>query len=69
MPEVTLKFNLPEESEEFETSVNGQKYRDTLNDLRDYIRNKRKHSDDTSTTWDEVFTVFWDAVKDNNIEL
>lgn len=42
--EAILKFNLPEEKEEFETAVSGGNYKSALYELDQYLRNKAKHS-------------------------
>ena len=44
--EATLKFNLPEETEEFNTAVNAGNYKNALYELNQYLRNKAKHSSD-----------------------
>ena len=47
--EATLKFNLPEETEEFNTAVNASNYKNTLWELNQYLRNTVKHSSDEKT--------------------
>ena len=42
----TLEFNLPEEREEFETSVNAYRYKSALWELDNYLRGKIKHAPD-----------------------
>lgn len=44
--EATLKFNLPEETEEFETAVNASNYKNALWELNQYLRNESKWSSD-----------------------
>lgn len=44
--EATLKFNLPEENDEFNTAVNASNYKNALWELDQYLRNKAKHSSD-----------------------
>ena len=44
--EAILKFNLPEETEEFNTAVNASNYKNALWELNQYLRNTVKHSSD-----------------------
>ncbi len=44
--EATLKFNLPEETDEFNTCVNASNYKNALWELNQYLRNTVKHSSD-----------------------
>ena len=44
--EAILKFNLPEETEEFNTCVNASNYKNALWELNQYLRNKSKYSSD-----------------------
>jgi hypothetical protein len=40
-----LKFNLPEDNEEFQMSINGHKYHCAINDILQHLRDKIKYSD------------------------
>lgn len=41
----TLKFNLPEENDEYYMAVNGNKFQLVLWDLDQYLRNEIKYND------------------------
>lgn len=45
MAKATLEYDLPEESKEFETAINGNKYISCLQDFDNFLRNKIKHAD------------------------
>lgn len=53
-----LKFTLPEEQDEFETSQKGMKYLIVLEDLDNHFRNQLKYNpnltDDTAKAYEEV---------------
>ena len=42
----TLEFNLPEESQEFRTAINGWKFKSVLNEINEDLRSKIKWQDD-----------------------
>lgn len=42
---VTLRFSLPEQSEEYESHFNGPKYQAHWEELQSWVRNKLKHED------------------------
>jgi hypothetical protein len=42
--EAILKFNLPEENEEFNTAVNSSNYKNALWEINQFLRNKSKWS-------------------------
>jgi len=46
MPKATLKFNLPEEENEFNSALKGSDTRVVLNELDTYLRNKIKYEID-----------------------
>lgn len=45
MPRVYLKFDLPQEREEYALAYNGAKYKYTLDDLDDWLRAQIKYDD------------------------
>lgn len=45
MSRVYLKFDLPEEREEYELAYNGAKYKYALDDLDDWLRAQIKYDD------------------------
>jgi hypothetical protein len=67
--EATLKFNLPEETEEFETAVNASNYKNALSELNQYLRNESKWSSDEnkSEIAQEVRDELFRLMSENNI--
>ena len=43
MPTVTLKFNLPDEQEDFQSAVKGGEYRLAMSEFDDYLRKRLKY--------------------------
>lgn len=54
MPKATLEFNIPEESEEHLTALNGNKYRCIIGDMHEWLRHKVKREDITIVRVEEV---------------
>ena len=48
-----LEFNLPEDNEEFDLAVNGNKWRDAMYDLDQWLRGKIKYNNDEYTDAEE----------------
>jgi hypothetical protein len=68
-----LEFNLPEETEEFETASNGWKYKSVLCDLDNFLRGKLKY-DNTLTpeqdeAYDKVRTELWNILNEDNLQI
>ena len=62
--EAILKFNLPEEQDEFELANNGGKFYTVLWELDQYLRNKVKYPaedahNEYTNAMDEVRTELW----------
>ncbi len=69
--EATLKFNLPEETEEFNTAVNASNYKNALWELNQYLRNESKWSSDEnkSEIAQEVRDELYRLMSENNVTL
>lgn len=69
--EATLKFNLPEENEEFNTAVNANNYKNALSELNQYLRNESKWSSDENKS--EIAQILRDELcrlmSENNVIL
>jgi hypothetical protein len=68
----TLKFNLPEEQEEFELASNAVKYSIVLSDIDNHLRSKIKHADLTDEqykVYEEVREQLWDYLNQEGIKL
>lgn len=49
-----LSFKLPEEQEEFESALNGSKYKGALEDLDNWLRGLAKYQDQETVSIEEV---------------
>ena len=63
-----MEFNLPEEDFEHKVALNGSKYLRCLDALRKCFRDRYKYSEETRTTWDEVYALFWEQINDNEVD-
>lgn len=61
MPRATLSFNLPEESEEHLSSIQGADWKIAVWELDQYLRNKIKYADDNTPP---LFTEALQMVRD-----
>lgn len=67
-----LEFSLPEDTEEFETSQNGWKYKSCLIQLSEYLRKKYKHVDASQDKRDELNSIkdrFFEILRENEVDL
>jgi hypothetical protein len=62
-----LEFDLPEETEEFETWYKGGDYRLCLGEFSDWMRSKLKHGDGFKDT--EAQEALWRILNENGVEL
>ena len=62
-----LKFNLPDDAEEFKSATNGTKYSVCLYNLWNELRAKEKYSEKQETTWEEARQLLIDVFDANNI--
>jgi len=62
--EAILKFNLPEESEDFEYAMNGVKYKIVIDDFMNHLRSKLKYEDLSPELHDEI-----DKLRDTLVSL
>jgi hypothetical protein len=69
--EANLKFNLPEETEEFNTAINGINYKNALWELNQYLRNKSKYSSDEneSEIAQSIKDELYRLMSENNVTL
>jgi hypothetical protein len=67
-----LKFNLPEEREEFEMASQSQKLFYAISEFDNFLRGKIKHADLTDEqyeTYDTIRQELWNRLSDENINL
>jgi len=68
----TLKFDLLEERDEFETAVNGWKYRSVLWDLDNFLRSKLKYeelNDSEYVVYEKIREQLWNLLNEDNLTL
>jgi len=63
MPEVTLKFNLPEEQAELDLTLRAGKYHSVLTSFAERLRSWRDGDSETLTV-EEVHEEFWNLVNE-----
>ena len=72
MPQATLTYNLPEETEEFDTARNGSKYQMVLHDLDQALRSKLKyeeHSEEAQKCYQEVRDKLHELLNEEGVQL
>jgi hypothetical protein len=74
MPEAILKYNLPEEQDDFELATNAGKYYSVLWDLDQYLRNFVKYTSDRedpvlTDTMAKVRDELWKLMNERNLDL
>lgn len=69
--EAILKFNLPEEEQEFNTAVNSSNYKNALWEINQFLRNKSKWSSDEkeSEISDKLREELFRIMSENNVIL
>ncbi len=61
----TLSFNLDEEREEFETTMNAQRYASALDSIKEAFRQKVKYTEKQETTWEEARDLIFENIPDD----
>jgi hypothetical protein len=72
MPIATLRFNLPEEQNEFNTAVNAGKTKSMLWDFSNQLRSWRKYHHDFTSADDALEKIreeFYRLLNEHNVEL
>lgn len=67
--DATLKFNLPEDSEDLKLALDGWKYRAVIHELDYFLGNKSKHEDVTEIKVDEIRKLMFDKLEELNLTL
>ena len=68
----TLEFDLPEETEEFETASNGWRYKSILCELDNYLRSKVKYEDLDDrdyALYEKIREQLWELIHNENVNL
>lgn len=72
MPKVTLKFNLPEEQNEFDNAISAGNMKSVLCNFAQQLRSWRKyHNDfqDASDALDKIRKEFYTLLNDHNVNI
>lgn len=73
MSKAILEFNLPEESEQFDNAVNGDKYKAFIQEFDNYLRQIVKHSQDVTEEerkiYREIRESYNSMISDNNLDI
>jgi len=64
----TLKFNLPEEQDEFDAACNGANWKLAMWNFRQALRGKYKHGGQETFTTDELLEMITEAHKEAGVE-
>jgi hypothetical protein len=72
--EAILKFNLPDDQDDFDTAVNGAKWWLAMYELNQYLRSKIKYSeegmsDDTYKALEETRDQLYKILQENSLKL
>ena len=69
--EATLKYNLPEEQNEFESAINGWKWSIAIWEFDQHLRSQIKYNDKLSEgqcdTYQEIREKLWDVIRDKGL--
>ncbi len=73
MSKAILKFNLPEDQEDYFNASNGYNYRNCLSELDNHLRNELKYNDKLieveSNKIEEIRSKLLDLLLENNVTL
>lgn len=72
MPKHIIEFNLPEEQEELDTTLNASKYYICLWDMQEYFRTQVKYENLTEEeikVFEKIREKFYEVLNENGIEL
>lgn len=64
-----LVFKLPEESDDFETSCSAGKLKCALDDIREFLRRKRKYEDVDTISIEAMEKEFYEIIHTYGIDL
>ena len=77
MPKLILEFDTNEEQEEYETALNGQKYKNILNDFNQHLKSIVKYASADGKEYTEkeqelvldLSNKLWDLISDECVEI
>jgi len=69
MPKATITFNLEEERDDFENAVNANKYLCVISDIKEFLRQKVKYSQEHPKDWYEVQDAIIEIINQEGINV
>lgn len=69
MPSASLHFRLPEDEDAFRAAQNGESYREVLNRLSTWLRNKIKYCDEPMVPAAEVRQMIYTICDECRVEI
>lgn len=67
MPVVSLRFKLPEEKEDMEMALKAFNYKNTLDELDKFLRNKIKYTDELTINLEEMRETLYRIMRENDL--
>ena len=70
--EAILKFNLPEDREDFDLAIKAHRYSSTLSEIDQWLRGELKHGElpnETYKAYEIVRKKLWEIASENDISL
>jgi len=67
-----LDFSIPEDQDDFDTAVNGWKYRSVLCEIDNFLRSKLKYEEllpGEGGAYDKTRTELWDLINEHKIDI
>lgn len=67
MPNVTIKFKLPEEQSDYNLHHKAPKYASVVYEFTNFLRSKVKYTEEKGS-WEEAYEEWWKHLKDEDID-
>ncbi len=67
--EAVLKFNLPDDKDEFTAAIKGKDYWLALWDIYSYLRQLWKYGEEENVSIEEVYNKFFEILEDRNVSI
>ena len=68
MPKATIVFNLPEENSEYRLHIKAGDMASLIYEFTALVREKTKYGDGKPVDWEDVRTLWWDILKENDYD-
>ena len=70
--EAVLKFNLPEENDEFRLAVNAVRYASALEEIREFLRTKIKYTEfsleGSEKAYEEIYEKYFEIIDSHGLK-